>query len=57
MSWINEVEMAGSVDNLVTSQSIKGESLPDLELFDVRVASALRKISSASFRRRVSVAE
>ena len=25
MSWINEVEMAGSFDDLVTSQSIKGE--------------------------------
>ena len=51
MSWINEVEMAGSIDDLMTSQSIKGESFPDFEMLDARIASALRKIiSSTSLR-------
>ena len=58
MSWINEVEMARSTDDLVMSQSIKGESFPDFEMFDARIASALRKIfSTSSFRRRVCVEE
>ena len=58
MSWINEVEMAGSTDELMTSQSIKGESFLDFEMLDAKIASALRKvISSTSFRRRVSVEE
>ena len=49
-SWINE--------DLITSQSILGESFPDFEMLDARIASALRKIISAtSFRRRASVEE
>ena len=43
-SWINEVEMARSMDDLMTSQSIKGESFLDFEMLDARIASALRKI-------------
>ena len=47
------MEMAGSKDDLVTSQSIEGESFPYFEMLDARIASALRKIiSSTSFRRR-----
>ena len=58
MSWILEVEMAGSMDDLTTSQSTEGESFPDLEMLDAKIASALRKIiSRTSFRRRVSVEE
>ena len=54
MSWINEVDVAGSFDDLVTSQSIKGDSFLDLEMLDARIASAFRKIiSSTSFRKRV----
>ena len=58
MSWINEVVMARSIYNLVTSQSIEGESFPDFGMLDARIASALRKIISiTSFRKRVSVEE
>ena len=55
VSWINEVEMAGFIiDDLLTSQSNKGESLPDFEMFDARIASACRKfISSISSRKSV----
>ena len=45
MSWINEVEMARSTDDLLTSQSIKGENFHDFEMLDARVASAMRKSS------------
>ena len=52
------MEMAGSTDDLLTSQSIKGESFLDFEMLDAKIASALRKIiSSTSSRRRVSVEE
>ena len=58
MSWINEVELAGSFDDLATSQSIEGAFFPLFEMFDARIASALRKIiSTTSFRRGVSVEE
>ena len=58
MSWINEVEMAGSIDDLMTSQSIEGQSFPAFEMLDARIASALRNIiSSTSSRRIVSVEE
>ena len=46
MSWIHEVEMARSSDDLKTSQSIGGESFLDFEMLDARIASALRKIIS-----------
>ena len=49
MSWNNEVEMAKSTDDLMTSQSIEGKSFPDFEMLDTSIASAL-----SSFRRRVS---
>ena len=44
MSWINEVEMARSIDDLVTSQSIgRRRHFPDFEMLDARIAPALRK--------------
>ena len=58
VSWINEVEIATSIQDLMTSQSISGEFFPDSEMLDGRITSALRKIiSSTSFKRRVSVEE
>ena len=52
------MEMARSIDDLLTSQSIEGKSFPDFEMLDARIASALRKIIfNTSFRRRVSVEE
>ena len=45
MSWINEVEMARSIDDLITSQSIEGHmDFPDFEMLYARIASASRKI-------------
>ena len=57
MHWIKEVEIATSVDELMTSQSITGRrDFTDNDMLDAMIASALKKIiSSGHFRRRISV--
>ena len=44
MQRIKEVEMADSVDDLRSSSSIRGMSMPNFEVLDARIASALNKI-------------
>ena len=44
MHWIKEVEMADSVDDLMYSSSIRGIQMPNFEVLDARIASALNKI-------------
>ena len=44
MQWIKEVEMVHSVDELRSSSSIRGISMPNFEVLDARIASALNKI-------------
>ena len=45
MLWTKEVEIAISVDDLMTSQSVEGlQDFSDLEMLDVKIPSALRKI-------------
>ena len=44
MQWIKEVEFVDSVDELRSSSSIRGISMPTFEVFDARIASALNKI-------------
>ena len=48
MSWSNEVEMATSIDDLLTSPiTIEGpRDFPDFEMLHARSASALRRRSS-----------
>ena len=43
MSWINEVEMAGSTDDLTTSHTVEGQFFLDFEMLDARSACGLRK--------------
>ena len=60
MHWIKEVEMAKSIDELMTSRSISGRTdFPDDEMLDVMIASALKKLLNTHihFRKRVSVDE
>ena len=45
-SWIKEVEMAKSIDDLMTSQSTEGKHFPGMEMLDAKIASTLRKIIS-----------
>ena len=44
MQWIKEVEMVDSVDDSRSSSSIRGISMPNFEVLDARIASALNKI-------------
>ena len=58
MQWIKEVEMVDSVDDLISSSSIRGISMPKFEVLDARIASALNKIiHNSHFKRRISLEE
>ena len=47
MQWIKEVEMAKSVDELVTSRSIVGRTyFTDFDVLDAMIASALKRLIS-----------
>ena len=58
MQWIKEVELVDSVDDLKSSSSIRGISMPNFEVLDARIASALNKIiHNSHFKRRISPEE
>ena len=44
MHWIKEVEMVDSVDDFMSSSSIRGIQMPNFEVLDARIASALNRI-------------
>ena len=54
MLWNKEVEIAKSVDDLGTSQSIEGRDIPDFEMLDAQMASALKKLISSSEEEQMS---
>ena len=43
MPWIKEVEMVHSVDDLMSSSSTRGIQMPNFEVLDARIASALNR--------------
>ena len=58
MQWIKEVELVDSVDGLRSSSSIRGISMPNFEVLDARIASALNKIiHNSHFKRKISLEE
>ena len=58
MTWIKEVEMVESVDDLKSSCSIRGTQGPDFEVLDAKIASALNRIiHNTRFKKRVSLEE
>ena len=59
MQWIKEVEVVDSVDDFKkSSSSIRGISMPNFEVLDARIASALNKIiQNSHFKRRISLEE
>ena len=58
MQWIKEVELVDSVDELRSSSSIRGISMPNFEVLDARIASALNKIiHNSQFQTRISLEE
>ena len=58
MLWIKEVEMVESVDHLKSSFSVRGIRMPDFEVLDARIASALNKIiQNSQFKKKISLEE
>ena len=58
MLWIKEVELVDLVDDLKSSCSVRGIQMPNFEVFDARIASALnRTIHNSHFKRRISLEE
>ena len=58
MQWIKEVELVDSVDELRSSSSIRGISMPNFEVLDARIASAPNRIiHNSRFKRRISLEE
>ena len=58
MQWIKEVELVDSVDDLRSSSSTRGIPMPDFEVLDARIASALNKIiHNSHFKRKISLEE
>ena len=56
LHWIKEVEMVDAVDDLKSSCSIRGIRMPDFEVLDARIASALKRIiHNTQFKRKVSL--
>ena len=58
MHWIKEVEMVDSVDDLKSSSSVRGIQMPNFEVLDARIASALNRIiHNSHFKRRIILEE
>ena len=58
MQWIKEVEMVDSVDDVKSSSSTRGISMPNFEVLDARIASAPNKIiHNSHLKRRISLEE
>ena len=56
MRWINEFEMATSVDDLKKLRSITGKHFPNFETLDAKAASSLKKvIQNSHFRKMGSI--
>ena len=56
MQWIKEEEMVDSVDDLMSSSSIRGIQMPNFEVLDARIASALNRIiHNSHFKRRITL--
>ena len=58
MLWIKEVELVDSVDDLKSSCSVGGIRMPNFEVLDAKIASALNRIiHKTQFKRKVSLEE
>ena len=58
MLWIKEVEMVDLVDHLKPSCSAEGIQMPNFEVFEAKIVSALNRIiHNTRFKRKVSLEE
>ena len=56
--WIDEMDAALSMDELKTSESVAGRFIPDFEILDSKIASALKKkLTPNDFKKRVYMEE
>ena len=56
--WIKEMEMVDLVDDLKSPCSVRGLRMPDFEVLDAKIASALnRVVHNSHFKRKVSLEE
>ena len=56
--WIKEVELVDSVDDVKSSLSVRGIRMPNFEILDAKIASALNRIiHDTQFQRKVSLEE
>ena len=56
--WIKEVEMVDSVDDIKSSCPVRGIRMPDFDVLDAEIASALNRIiDNTKFKRKVSLEE
>ena len=58
MHWIKEVEMVYSVDDFKSSSSVRGIQMPNFEVLDARISSALNRIiQNTRFKKKVCLEE
>ena len=58
MSWIKEVEMVDSSEELKSSRSVSAKHFPNFEMLDAKIASALNKIiQNSQLKKKVSLEE
>ena len=58
MLWIKEVEVVDSVEDLKSSCSVRGIQMPNFEVLDAKIASALNRIiHNTQFKKKVSLEE
>ena len=58
MSWIKEVEMVDSLEELKSSRSVYGKKFPKFEMVDAKIASDLNKIiQNSKFKKKVRIEE
>ena len=59
LQWIKEIEVAKSLDDLITLNSITGKRFPDYEELDLMMAAALTRcyVQQTHFRKKISVEE
>ena len=51
MVWINDVASARHTDEIKSSSSVLGRKIPDLEVLDSKLESALKSLLTADFKR------
>ena len=58
MSWIKEVEMVDSMEELKSTRSVAGNNFQNFEMLDAKIASALNEIiQNSHFKKKVSLEE